>query len=342
MEEILRLFPKEMKLAIQSTIQNRWLNLQEIRFRLNQPIELIFDQHVEWIEYCKPTKYDSVFVLNQLSQHSLYRMEDELREGYMTIEGGHRVGLAGKVNTLGGAVKAVQHITFLNIRIAKQSIGVANPILPYLFQNDYLNTLVIGPPQSGKTTLIRDLTRLISTGRKNMSPKKVGVVDERSEIGASIKGVPQHDLGRRTDVLDACPKAEGMMMLIRSMSPEVIVVDEIGHKQDVKALLEAINAGVTIFCTIHGQSLSELKKRPSLKPIFDYHIFKRFIVMDRNLNGPGQIQKIYNEKEMNIFQKSGCLHNEVDWSSSFHKHNDLDWNGVEPKIIKTSRSYKTN
>lgn len=342
MEEILRLFPKDMKLAIQSNIKNRWMYLQEIRFRLNQPIELIFDQHVEWIESCKPTKNDSVFVLNQLSQHSLYRMEDELREGYMTIEGGHRVGLAGKVNTWEGAVKAVQHITFLNIRIAKQSIGVANSTLPYIYQNKYLNTLVIGPPQSGKTTLIRDMTRLISTGWKNVFPKKVGVIDERSEIGASIKGIPQHDLGRRTDVLDACPKAEGMMMMIRSMSPEVIVVDEIGNEQDVKALLEAINAGVTIFCTMHGQALTELKKRPSLKPIFDHHIFKRFIVMDRSLSGPGQIKKIYNEEEINIYQKSRCLHNEVDWSASFHKHNDLDWNGMEPKIIKTSRPYKTN
>src|SRR5699024_406472 len=146
------------------------------------------------------------FMINQLSDYSLYRMEDELREGYITIEGGHRVGLAGKVNTLHGNVKAIQHITFLNIRIAKENIGVAKPVIPYIYSNNYYNTLLIGPPLTGKTTLLRDLTRLISSGWKNVSPRKVGVIDERSEIGASIKGVPQHNLGLRTDVLDACPK----------------------------------------------------------------------------------------------------------------------------------------
>src|SRR5699024_9713983 len=133
--------------------------------------------------------------------------------------------------------------------------------------------------RSSDLTFIRDVTRLIATGWKNISAKKVGVIDERSEIGASINGVPQHNLGFRTDVMDACPKAEGMMMMIRSMSPDILVVDEIGSSQDVQALMEAVNAGVTVICTIHGQSMEELKKRPSLQPIFDQNIFQRFIVL---------------------------------------------------------------
>lgn len=324
MEEILRLFPTEMRQAIQKRIGERWNLLQEIRFRLLQPIEFIFDQHIEWDRKLTPNKKDNVFIVNQLSEFSLYRMEDELREGYITIEGGHRVGLAGKVNTMHGSVKAIQHITFFNIRIAKEKIGAALPILPYIYDVDYHNTLFVGPPQTGKTTLIRDVTRLISTGWRNAEAKKVGVIDERSEIGAAIKGIPQHELGPRTDVMDACPKAEGMMMMIRSMSPDVLVVDEIGSKKDVDALLEAINAGVTVICSIHGRGLSDLKKRPSLINIFQQKVFQRIIILEKH-STPGHIQGIYNQNEENILQKSRCLPVEMDRSTSFHRYNDMDW-----------------
>lgn len=323
MEEILRLFPTEMRQAIQKKIGERWNLLQEIRFRLHQPVEFIFDKHIEWSEKLLPDKRDNIFVVNQLSEFSLYRMEDELREGYITIEGGHRVGLAGKVNTINGSVKAIQYITFFNIRIAKEKIGVALPILPYIYDGNYYNTLFVGPPQTGKTTLIRDVTRLISTGWRNVAAKKVGVIDERSEIGAAIKGIPQHDLGPRTDVMDACPKAEGMMMMIRSMSPDVLVVDEIGSKKDVDALLEAINAGVTVICTIHGRGLVDLKKRPSLMSLFQQKVFQRIVILERHTT-PGHIQRIYNQNEENILQKSRCLPIEMDRSTSFHRHNYMD------------------
>lgn len=303
MDEILRLFPLEMRQAIKVKIGTRWDELQEIRIRLAQPIELSFNNKTEWIGHIRPDKQDSLFLVNQLSEFSLYRMEDELREGYITIEGGHRVGLAGKVNTLAGHVKSIHHITFFNIRIAKAKVGAAMPLLQYIYRQKYLNTLIIGAPQTGKTTLIRDLTRLISMGRKGVKPKKVGVIDERSEIAASIKGVPQHDLGPRSDVMDACPKAEGMMMMIRSMSPDVLVVDEIGSEKDVEALMEAIHSGVTVICSIHGQSLMELKLRPSLEILFAGHIFERMILLDREPY-PGSIRYIYDQKEKNIFNQS--------------------------------------
>lgn len=314
MEEILRLFPMELSEEIRLKVAGRWDVLQEIRFRHNQPIELIFDDQVFWISDLIPNEQDRIFMLNQLSEYSLYRMEDELREGYMTIEGGHRVGLAGKVNTIGGSVKAIHHITFLNIRIAKEKIGVALPMMPYIYQRDYFNTLFVGPPQSGKTTLIRDVSRLIATGWRNIHARKVGIIDERSEISASIKGIPQHNVGLRTDVMDACPKAEGMMMMIRSMSPEVIIVDEIGSKQDVEALMEAIHAGVIVICTIHGQSLAELKSRPSLQQIFQENIFQRIVLLGKS-KLPGHIQQIYDENEVNIFRKPRSFQNEVDRST---------------------------
>ncbi|WP_339228095.1 stage III sporulation protein AA [Oceanobacillus sp. FSL K6-2867] len=322
MDEIMRLFPNDMRQAIQLVVNNKWHMLQEIRVRLNRPIELIFDDTTEWVKPIIPQVKEATFLINQLSQFSLYRLEDELREGYITIEGGHRVGIAGKVTTSGSNVKAIQNITFFNIRIAKEKPGVASPIIPYIYNGDYLNTLIIGPPQTGKTTLIRDVTRLISNGSKKIKSKKVGVVDERSEIGASIKGVPQHNLGLRTDVMDACPKAEGMMMLVRSMSPDVMVVDEIGNKQDVDALMEAVNTGVTVICTIHGKSIDELKRRPSLKPIFNQHIFERYIVL-KNDTSPGRISHVLDHHENNLLQKTRGVTNEVDWSPAFNRNSHL-------------------
>jgi stage III sporulation protein AA len=321
MEAIVWLFPESIKNAIQEKLNTGWEQLQEIRMRLEQPIELIYNDRNEWLNLFKPDKNDFIFIINQLSEHSLYRLENELREGYITIEGGHRVGLAGKVTTENGNVKAVQYITFLNIRIAKEKVGAAEPIIPYIYSRGYVNTLFIGPPQTGKTTLIRDITRIVSSGRKGVPSKKVGVIDERSEIAASIKGVPQHNLGPRTDVLDACPKAEGMMMMIRSMSPDMLVVDEIGGKKDVDALMEAVNAGVTVICTIHGGSMDELKKRPALRQVFEQRIFKRFILLNRTRK-PGSIHRIYDENEKIL--RSGCLPDAVDWRTSFHRDNHLD------------------
>lgn len=297
MEEILRLFPDDIKRIIDKQVGD-WGQLQEIRFRLYKPVELIFNNQTTLLESVIPTKEDGIYLLNQLSQFSLYRMEDELREGYITIEGGHRVGLAGKVNTLKGTVKAIQYITFFNIRIAKQMLGVSRSVLPHVYDQKngtYFNTLIIGAPQTGKTTLIRDLARSIATKSNTFPDKKVGIIDERSEIAASLNGIPQHNVGVRSDVMDACPKAEGMMMMIRSMSPEIIIVDEIGSSQDVHALLEAIHAGVTIFCTIHGQSITDLKRRPSLRPLFDQQVFKRYVLLSQK--GAPVIQHVLDNEE---------------------------------------------
>jgi stage III sporulation protein AA len=267
--------------------------VQEIRLRINRPIELI--RKDEPIFYSVlPVKEDFAYMLSQLSQSSMYMLEEELQKGYITIKGGHRVGLAGRVITENGKVKAIRDITSLNIRIAREKIGIGESLIDSLYDRKWLNTVIIGAPQSGKTTMLRDLARLVSTGveRKRIPSQKVGIVDERSEIAGCLDGVPQHTFGPRVDVLDACPKAEGMMMLIRSMSPNVLIVDEVGRVEDTEAILEAVHAGVSLILTAHGSSVKDMATRPSLKALIDACIIDRFVLLS-NRNGPGTVEGIF-------------------------------------------------
>ncbi|QHE52921.1 stage III sporulation protein AA [Pontibacillus sp. HMF3514] len=316
MDEILRILPPHIEDEIRKIPDTDLIQLQEIRYRINRPLELIFDHKYECLTHVIPTAQDGQFLLNKLGDHSIYRLEDELREGYITIAGGHRVGLSGKVNTDQGTVKAIRHISSYNIRIAKEKIGVATSLVEQLYQNDdYQNTLIIGPPQTGKTTLLRDMARIMSQGDQNHPSKKVAIIDERSEIAGCIKGVPQHQVGMRTDVMDACPKAEGMMMMIRSMSPEILIVDEIGSEADVKAIMEAVYAGVTIISTVHGDRYEAIKQRPSLAKLFHQKVFKRLVVLERT-STPGAVQSLLDGDGQILQSKKRCVTYEVDRSSS--------------------------
>ncbi|MFG6121335.1 stage III sporulation protein AA [Thalassobacillus sp. B23F22_16] len=314
LREILNLFPPVMQKALEEAVD--WKTVHEIRVRVGQPLEVVYYKDYEWLEHLVPTETEKNHILNQVSQFSLYRLEDELREGFITVEGGHRIGLAGKVNTSNGAVQAIRYISSFNIRIAREKRGAAQGLMGRLVhKGNYCNTLIIGAPQTGKTTLLRDITCHISTGWKGVAAKKVAVIDERSEIGASIHGVPQLNLGRRTDIMDACPKSEGMMMMIRSMSPDVLVVDEIGHQRDVDAIQEAINAGVTLYCTVHGNNLKELRKRPSIKQLLDQQVFKRFVLLQKSGSGnPAGRAMILDETENIMDVTSGGNAHEVDRS----------------------------
>lgn len=310
-EEIIRLFPDVYRKVLIDKINVNWSQLQEIRIRIERPIELTFDTQTIWIEHIRPSKQDGQYIINQLSQFSLYRLEEELKQGYITIQGGHRVGLAGKVNTNNGSVKAIKDISSFNIRIAKQKIGIADPYVKHIYQKRYLNTLIIGAPQTGKTTLLRDVARIVASGWGQVAAMKVGIVDERSEIAGCIAGIPQYDIGVRSDVLDACPKAEGMMMLIRSMSPDVLIVDEIGSLQDVSALQDAIHAGVSIICTAHGHSLTDLRKRSSFAMLLNEKVFDRYIILHQTAT-KDKVSQINDRDGNKIVRKVGCENDEMD------------------------------
>ena len=185
----------------------------------------------------------------------------------------------------GGDIRGLKYISFLNIRLAHQVPGCADGVLPFLWKRDrFCHTLIVSPPRLGKTTLLRDIIRQVSDGGEH-PPQTVGVVDERSELGACSSGVPQNDLGRHTDVLDGCPKAAGILMLLRTMSPRIIAVDEVGSQEDLEALSYSLHCGCGILATVHGSSLEDLKKKPVLCHLVGEGIFERYLILSAEAEG---------------------------------------------------------
>ncbi len=290
------------------------LQVEEIRIRQNQPVELILNGQSFWLSKTGQVTSQAALalkldekrcraLLDQLTNHSVYSFEEQLRRGFITAEGGHRVGLAGTVSLHDGRVKFIREVTSFNVRLARQMRGVASRLLPWLYdvrKQRFYQTLIVSPPQQGKTTFLRDLARLASNGFRTLEGRevmgqKVAIVDERSEIAACLHGVPQFDVGVRTDVLDQCPKAEGMMMMIRSMSPQLLIVDEIGREEDVDAVQEAMLAGVTLFASAHASHLHEVMQRPILRPLAEHQRFERYVCIERK-SGTHTFLKIYDQQ----------------------------------------------
>ena len=312
-EEIFKIISAHLRKVLDATNIDFEL-LQELRLRINEPLILIYDgkeyfvsengnlEHECELGYVVNTN-DIKETLEYISSFSLYAYEDEIRQGFITVQGGHRIGLAGKVILEQGKVKSVKHISFINIRMSHEKKGCGKKIIPYIYDNNQIcHTLVISPPGCGKTTLLRDMVRLISNGDDEHPGVSVGVVDERSEIGACYRGVPQNDIGMRTDVLDCCPKAEGMLMMIRSMSPALIAVDEIGKREDIDALAYVMNCGCQILATVHGSSIDDVKNKPVLRKLVEEKLFKRFIVLSGE-EKPGVVQNIFDERGSVLYDR---------------------------------------
>lgn len=283
-----------------SKLPNEWSSrAEEIRIREGRPLEIVIAGNYIFVDGdgCvteapergyKPSREDCMKLLDRVTNHSVYTMEEQLRRGYITVQGGHRIGLAGRAALEKGSIRTLQQINGFNVRIAREVRGSANAVVPLLWnpaQSQFHHTLIVSPPQRGKTTLLRDAARLVSSGnwgpegRRRGQGRKVGIVDERSEIAAMHNGIPSFDVGPRTDVLDACPKAEGMMMMIRALSPEVLIVDELGRPEDGEAVLDALHAGITVFATAHGRDIADVRSRPSLERMFEAGVFGRYVTL---------------------------------------------------------------
>lgn len=291
-KEILNILPQNIKSALGDSIKAS--DLQEIRVRTDKPLILQRGKREITFDY-RPKLEDLKTIIQRMSNYSVYAFEEEIKQGYITIRGGHRVGICGRCVIEGNEVKTIKNVASVNIRICREIIKCSDPIMKFLLNKDeVINTIIISPPKCGKTTFIRDITRNLSDGMKNLgiTGKKVSVIDERSEIGACFNGVPQLSVGTRTDILDGCPKSQGILMAIRSMSPDVIVCDEIGTYKDMDSILTALNSGVSLITTIHGYGIEDLYNRPVFKEIVENKVFKRAIVLSSK-HGSGTVENIY-------------------------------------------------
>ena len=287
-------------------------NIIEIRLRTNRPLQLVLpnckyavQEHGKLSSDFQKgyicSEVDVTHTIQAMSKNSFYALEQELRMGYITLEGGHRVGIAGQAILNDGKLKAIKNISSMNIRISREIKNCAEPILPYLIDhNDRIfSTLIIAPPRCGKTTLLRDIVRSLGSRKVNFSGVQVGVVDERSEITACKNGVPTLDIGDCVDVLDGCPKSTGILMLIRSMAPDVIVTDELGRKEDVIALSEALHAGVSVITSVHGDCVEDVRNRPYVKQLIEEKYFDRYVVLT-NRPGIGTVREIVSVKDETV------------------------------------------
>lgn len=284
MDEILRYFPITInKIIFNALEQNKSINqeIEEIRIRIGRPIilktrtlDIIIQHDIEISEILQ--------IVEKVCENSIYAYKNQICEGFITIKGGHRIGITGTAVEDNGKIINVKYITSLNFRIAREVLNCSDKILPQIIDlknQTIYTTLIVSPPGKGKTTILRDVIRKISNGIDNMNfnGRTCGVVDERGEIAAMYRGIPQNDVGIRTDVIENISKARGMKMLIRTMAPEVIACDEIGSKEDVQAIKEALTTGVKGIFTMHGRTIDDIRNNKEVNSLIENKQIEKII-----------------------------------------------------------------
>lgn len=284
LEQAKMVLSEKLKYAIGKINPQEAIKIQELRLRIGKYFSVcILDKEYFITEAGKLTQFhnngilvdgnDINFTFKVACQYSVHSFQKELSQGFITIQGGNRIGLCGSAVINKNEVETIKDISSINIRIAKQIIGCSNNIYSSLFCGQLQSVLIIGPPLSGKTTILRDLCRQLGQAHK------LSIIDERNEIAATVNGIPQNDIGLFSDVFNSYPKVDGIITAIRVMSPKIIVCDEIGSNEDAIALENAIHSGVKIIATAHAGSIEEIKKRIGLMKLLELGAFNKIALL---------------------------------------------------------------
>lgn len=303
-KSVFYVFPEPVRGVICRFIRDNDIDLMclsEIRVRINQHIYLRtsksmksreFFESRNSSEYCIKEIIVGRELINMIvtsaARYSMYAYQDTIRQGFIPLKGGHRMGVLGQAVVCNGCMTGQKNISYINIRIAHEYIGCADSVIE--FTKGHGNILIISPPGCGKTTMLRDIVRHYSYGI-NVAACNVTVIDERGEIAASVDGTPQCDLGPRADVCDMGNKRDAVFAALRSMSPSIIVMDEIGGADDVEAVSRAVNAGVRVIASVHGYNLKECFLRRDIARLLDCGGFEKIIILS-DRNGAGTVEEL--------------------------------------------------
>lgn len=298
MEEKAKLLPSSLRQLLIELGRERCRTMEELRLREGQALSYVAAGRewtpFEWESHIVTAREIS-WVLEAAGHGSIHAVLEQFKHGFLSVEGGHRIGICGSVAMKQGEMINFRSISSLSIRFCHEVLGIAEPILPQLIEKGRLqNTLIFSPPGGGKTTLLRDLIRCVSDG-VGMEPIRVGVADERGELCGLYQGKAQRNVGKRTDIMDGCPKAQALLMLLRGMNPQVLAADEITAPEDLQAAEEIAGCGVTLLATAHGAEPEDVHLRPIYRELLGREIFRRFVWI-RIEKGIRQYQILRNEE----------------------------------------------
>lgn len=295
-----KLFPTEIFEALKNNLKFNYL--YEIRLRIDRPITINYSNKFYFLGIeglttdennaiiCSKNLLESVIL--KASNYSIYSVNEDIKKGFITLNGGIRLGICGEIVTENGYIKTMKDFSSINLRFPHEVRNCSLNILNYLIDNgQVLNTLVISSPCGGKTTFIRDICYQL--GKRDFA-LNVLILDERNEISASIKGVPTMDVGKFSDILVYSNKKIGFENGIRSMSPNLIVADELGNREDIESIIYASNSGINLLASAHAKNIEELKEKYLFNDVLHKKIFKRIVVLSQK-NGAGTIEGVFDE-----------------------------------------------
>ena len=272
-EQAAALLPSRWQQAARRVPEHRKAQAEEFRLRAGRPMTVLTPEGEIALEgIVEPEELETLCDL--ATEFSRYAASETLRDGFLPVRGGFRVGICGTAVMKEGVSTNLKSLSSAAVRIAREHKGIARDLAPRLFSDGaFVNTLILSPPGGGKTTLLRDLVRQLSEGAEGIGPRRMALIDERGEVAVMVQGEPQMDVGPHTDVLE-CPKAVGIPMVLRAMNPQIIAVDEITVREDLRAMAMAAGCGVGLLATIHAADVAELAQKPLYRQLLEERVFR--------------------------------------------------------------------